>query len=266
MPSPVGSFIWYELMTTDADAAAAFYGAVVGWKIPARAAAAPGEQDYRMIGRADGGNAGGVLQLTAPMLEHGARPAWLAYLQVADVDAAVAAIEADGGHTLMPRRDIPVGSIAMVSDPMGTPFYVMSPIPPPDKPVAVSDVFDTEAAQRVRWNELLSPDLARAKAFYARHFGFQLNDSMPMGEMGDYCFIDHGGLRIGAMMQKPEANPVAGWRFYFGVDSVMAAKAAIEAGGGTLMFGPSEVPGANWIVVAADPQGASFGVVGPKGG
>ena len=37
MSNPVGSFIWYELMTSDADAAAKFYGTVIGWKIGARA-------------------------------------------------------------------------------------------------------------------------------------------------------------------------------------------------------------------------------------
>jgi len=265
MASPVGSFIWYELMTTDAGSAARFYGSVVGWRIAAQASTSPDGQDYRMIGRHDGGAAGGVLQLTAPMLEHGARPAWVAYLQVADVDAAVAAIEADGGHALMARKDLPVGSIAMVTDPMGTPFYVMKPIPPPDKPDATSDVFDPKASQRVRWNELSSPDLARAKGFYARHFGFQFNEVMPMGPLGDYCFADHGGLRIGAIMQKPPDNPNAGWLFYFGVDSVTAAKAAIEAGGGTVMLGPQEVPGGDCIVIACDPQGAAFGVVGPRG-
>ena len=30
-PNPPGDFIWYELMTTDADAAKDFYDAVVGW-------------------------------------------------------------------------------------------------------------------------------------------------------------------------------------------------------------------------------------------
>ena len=33
MSNAPGSFIWYELMTTDANAAAKFYGSVVGWKI-----------------------------------------------------------------------------------------------------------------------------------------------------------------------------------------------------------------------------------------
>jgi predicted enzyme related to lactoylglutathione lyase len=198
------------------------------------------------------------------MLKHGAKPTWLGYLHVNDVDAAVAAIEADGGKKLM-TMDLPVGQIAMVTDPMGTPFYVMSPIPPPGKPDAVSDVFDPKAEQRVRWNELQSPDLARAKTFYAKHFGFEFNEVMPMGAMGDYCFVDHGGLRLGAIMQKPEQSPIASWLFYFGAPSAAAAKRAIEAGGGKITNGPHQVPGGDWIVTATDPQGAPFGVVSSQG-
>jgi predicted enzyme related to lactoylglutathione lyase len=254
-----GSFIWYELMTPDPDAATRFYGAVVGWKISAPAPM-PDGKDYRGIQRNDGGSVGGVLKLTADMQQHGALPVWLGYLHVADVDATVKAIEADGGKTLMPRMDLPVGKIAMVTDPMGTPFYVMAPIPPPGKPDAKSDVFDTKAPQRVRWNELASPDLARAKAFYAKHFNFQFNEVMPMGPMGDYCFIDHDGVRLGAIMQKRSAGP-ATWLFYFRVDSLGAAQRAIETHGGKITQGPQEVPGNEWVISATDPAGASFGVV-----
>ncbi|MDB4932321.1 MAG: glyoxalase/bleomycin resistance protein/dioxygenase [Myxococcaceae bacterium] len=264
MANAAGSFIWYELMTTDANAAATFYGAVVGWTIAARSEAPPGAQDYRMIGRGDGGNAGGVLQLTPEMQAGGARPLWLGYLHTTDVDATVRAIEADGGKSMM-RAKLPVGEIAMLTDPMGAPFYVMKPVPPPGKEDATSDVFDPKAAQRVRWNELASADLARAKRFYAAHFGFEFNEVMNMGAMGDYCFIDHAGVRLGAIMQKPAESPIGTWLFYFGVDSVAAAKRAIEEGGGKVMMGPHEVPGGGWIVVATDPQGAPFGVVGPQG-
>ncbi|MEO6080226.1 MAG: VOC family protein [Steroidobacteraceae bacterium] len=259
-----GSFIWYELMTTDSDAAAKFYGAVIGWKIADRASPMPDGKDYRAIIRADGGSAGGVLKLSPDMLQHGARACWLGYLHVADVDAVVKAIEADGGKCLMPRMDLPVGKIAMVTDPMGTPFYVMTPIPPPGKPEAKSDVFDTKAAQRVRWNELASPNLALATPFYTKHFGFQFNEVMHMGPMGDYCFIDHDGVRIGAIMQQPAGSPMAAWLFYFGVNSVAAAQRAIEAGGGRVTQGVHQVPTGDWILVATDPAGAAFGVVGPK--
>jgi predicted enzyme related to lactoylglutathione lyase len=174
------------------------------------------------------------------------------------------AIEADGGRTHIPKMSLPVGDIAMAADPMGTTFYVMRPIPPPDKPDAASDVFDTAAAQHVRWNELASPDLARAKAFYAQHFGFEFKDVMPMGAMGDYCFIERGGRRIGAIMQKPPQSPLDSWLFYFGVRSIAAAQRAVEAGGGKIVNGPHQVPGGDWIVVCSDPQGAAFGCVGAK--
>ena len=69
MTNPHGSFIWYELMTPDPDAAMVFYDAVVGWHIEAQPA---GEMDYRMITIPGAGNAGGVLRLTDEMQSHGA--------------------------------------------------------------------------------------------------------------------------------------------------------------------------------------------------
>lgn len=262
MPPP-GSFIWYELMTPDADAAARFYGSVMGWKI----AGPPnsGQPDYRMIQRDDGGQAGGVLQLTPQMLAGGARPTWIGYLHVKDVDQATQAIEADGGHTLMPKRTLPVGDMAMLTDPDGAPFYVMRPIPPPGNPDAVSDVLAPETPQRVNWNELAAADLERARAFYTRHFNFEYPDRVPMGELGDYWLIHHGGRRIGGLMQKPPNVPAGGWLFYFGVPSVLAAQRAVLAGGGRVLHEPHEVPGGGWILVATDPQGAVFGLSGPRG-
>jgi len=145
------------------------------------------------------------------------------------------------------------------------PIYVMKPIPPEGDPDAKSDVFSPDALQRVGWNELASPDLEGSKTFYARHFGFQFNEAMPMGEMGDYCFIDHGGRRLGAIMQRQSEEQPTMWLSYFRVPSIARARAAIEGRGGTLLAGPMEVPGGDWIVVAADPQGAHFGLVGAKG-
>ncbi len=265
MSNGPGNFIWYELMTSDANAAARFYGAVIGWRIADQPdPSAAGGRDYRMIVRSDGGNAGGILQLTADMMGAGATPGWLSYLHVADVAAATRAIEADGGQTHM-RLSLPVGDIAMVGDPMGTVFYVMRPVPPPDRPDASSDVFDPAIPGRACWNELVSPDAARALGFYAKHFGFASTDSMPMGPMGDYHFIDHNGVRVGAIMQQQKDLPLQGWLTYFRVPALMAAKSAIEAGGGRVLLGPHEVPGGDWIVVATDPQGAVFGVAGQKG-
>ena len=149
MPNPKGSFIWYELMTPDPAAAKRFYDAVVGWDI-ATDSVAPGIE-YRMIGRSDGGDAGGVLTLTDEMRSNGARPIWLGYLSTRNVDASVEAIVADGGSTLMPPWDQPgVGRLAMVTDPDGAPFYLMDPIPPENDPNAASDAFSVDEPQHVR--------------------------------------------------------------------------------------------------------------------
>src|SRR5438045_8612290 len=130
-PNPQGDFIWYELMTTDAEGAKAFYDAVIGWDIGEGAAEFQG---YRMI-NSNGGSAGGVLPLTDEMQQHGARPTWLGYLYVDDVDATAAAVERSGGKTFMAPFDIPnIGRVAMVADPSGAPFYIMKPIPPEGQP------------------------------------------------------------------------------------------------------------------------------------
>jgi uncharacterized protein len=256
-----GSHIWYELMSPDPDGATAFYGAVVpGWAIGQPIG---GDQDYRIIGRSDGGSAGGVLGLTDEMRQYGARPLWLGYIGVDDVDATARRIEAKGGKLLMPAFDIPQGRIAMVTDPQGNPFYIMKPIPPAGQEDQQSDVFSPDQAERVGWNELSTSDPVAARDFYGELFGWTSNDFMPMGEYGEYRFFDHGSLRIGAVNGlMPDGHP--GWRYYIRVPSIGRAVEAVKAGGGTITLEPMEVPGGDMIVIGNDPQGAEFALVGGK--
>ncbi len=257
-----GHLVWYELMSPDAEASKRFYDAVVGWRI-----GEPVEefQGYRMIGRSDGGSAGGILPLTDEMQQHGARPTWLGYIGVDDTDAAAASIEQAGGKVLMAAFDIPnVGRIAMVADPQGAPFYVMKPIPPADKPNAQSDVFSVDQPQHVRWNELSTTDQDGAIAFYTSQFGWTQEGDMDMGEMGKYRFIQNRGTTIGAVMRKPPQLPVSLWTFYIGVDDIDRATEAVTSGGGRVLHGPMEIPGGEFSLNAIDPQGASFGLVGPR--
>ena len=257
-----GSVVWYELITADPDGAKAFYDTVVGWTIEATASFPNG---YRMIGRSDGKSAGGLLPLTDEMREHGARPVWLGYIAVDDVDDEVARIEADGGKTLMPPFDIPdVGRVAMVADPQGAPFYVMKPIPPAGQSDAESDVFSVDQPQHVRWNELSTSDQDSAIGFYTRHFGWAQEGDMDMGEYGRYAFIQRRGVMIGAIMRKMPQMPVSMWTYYIGVDDIDRATKAVTDGGGTILQGPMEIPGGEYSLNALDPQGASFGLVGPR--
>lgn len=258
------NFICYELMTPDPAGAARFYGAVVGWTIASERDPAAGDMDYRMIGRSDGGNAGGVLALSADMLAGGARPLWIGYIHTKDVDAKIAAIKADGGSVQMDATDIPVGRIAMVTDPQGAPFYIMDPAPPPGMEGQESDVFSVDQPQRIRWNELATSDPDGATAFYTGHFGWGQNGEMDMGDMGAYRFIQRGDVGLGAIMPLMPGMPASMWTFYIGVDDIDRAQAAVTANGGTITNGPMEIPGGEYAMNGIDPQGAAFGLVGPR--
>src|SRR5258705_2516432 len=257
-PNPPGAFIWYELITPDPVGAKEFYDAVVGWAMEPNPS---GEMDYRMIGRSAGGFAGGVMRLTDDMASHGARPIWLGYVNVDDVDASVASIEGAGGKALLPAFDIPnIGRIAMVTDPRGAPFYVMKPIPPAGQEKLASDVFSPIAEQRVGWNELSTTDPVAARKFYGERFSWGTDEFMDMGEMGEYRFIEQDRIRIGALCGvAPGQQPK--WRYYFRVPSIAKAKESAEAKGGTIHMGPHQVPTGDYIIIGTDPQGAEFALV-----
>ncbi len=257
-----GGWLWYELMATDANAAKAFYEAVVpGWTM------SPGTAEtghYGFIANADGGMTGGVISLTDAMVEHGARPAWVGYLGVNSVDAILPKVEAKGGKVLMQPHDVPMaGRIAMVTDCCGAPFYVMTPTPPPGG--GESTAFSAEKNMgRCGWNELMAGNADNAVDFYTSLFGWALPEPMDMGPMGKYHFVEHDGVQIGAIMNKMAEMPQPFWSHYFWVPGIGTAEAAIKAHGGQVINGPMEVPGGDWIVQGIDPQGAMFSLVGAQ--
>nr|WP_293318376.1 DUF1428 family protein [Phenylobacterium sp.] len=246
-----GDFIWYELLTTDAAAAQAFYGRVLPWTF---AGSGQADMDYRIISAPEH-DVAGLMEITPEMAEHGARPVWLSYLAVDDVDAAVDAITQKGGAVQMAAMDVPmVGRMAMVADPQGAPFYVMKPA---SSEISLAFASDRPRVGHAAWNELHTPDPAGAWAFYGEMFGWVQDGDMDMGPLGRYEFIRHGGL-IGAVM--PAEAPA--WTAYFRVPDIDVAKAAVEAGGGQVVQGPDEIPGGEFSMNCLDPQGAAFGLIG----
>lgn len=260
-----GGFIWYELLTRDPDAAAAFYGKVVGWT--ARDSGQEG-MNYRLFDAGDG-DVAGLMAIPPEAAEAGMRPGWLGYIGVAEVDVAVAQAQAAGATVHMPPTDIPdVGRFSLLADPQGVPFYMMQ-----GASDETSQAFAPNLLGHCSWNELSTTDQEAAFAFYAGAFGWAKGDAMDMGEMGIYQFITlpaaatgegcEGSGTIGAMMTRPQGAP-AGWTFYFRVADVEQAAATAQAEGGTILHGPSEVPGGDHIIIGSDPQGATFALVGAR--
>lgn len=259
--TPNGTPIWYELLTPDPDAAARFYGAVLGWRVGPTPS---GGMDYRMIEAADGGHAGGVMRLTGEMAAGGARPGWTAYLCADDVDAAAARVAALGGAVLLAPWDIPgAGRAALVAHPAGGRFYLMRGA----TEGAESTAFSRARPGRCAWNELATPDPDAALALFGDLFGWRPGGAMPMGDGREYRFVMAGDVLLGGFLPAP-GEAEAGWTFTFRASDARAAADRVRAAGGVVRSGPTEVPGGDLSVTAADPEGTPFGVVsgGVSGG
>ncbi len=108
-----GAFSWNELMTSDPEAAAAFYGALFGWSFETMDMGMP----YRVI-KAGGTSVGGLMG--KPPGGEAMPPVWGSYVTVADADATARRCTELGGQVLHGPIDIPtVGRFVVLQDPQG---------------------------------------------------------------------------------------------------------------------------------------------------
>ena len=252
MPGSVAKFVWYDLMTSDPKAAASFYTQVIGWE--AKDSGMPGPE-YTIFSAGPG--VAGLMALPGKD-EH---PAWMGYIGVDDVDAATERVAAAGGAVHVAPRDIPqVGRFSLVADPQGAVFYLFHP-------TGTAEISDEapNAPGRICWHELYATDLDAASAFYAEQFGWVKDEAHDMGPMGPYQMFSMGGPPLGGMMKTPPGMPTPSWGYYFSVDGIAASVERVIKGGGTLVHGPSQVPGGGWIAQCLDPQGALFGMASMQG-
>ena len=124
------------------------------------------------------------------------------------------------------------------------------------------------------WCELMTSDAEGAEKIHADIVGWTVTPApgneaafrsynrktMAMGEMGDYCFVDHAGQRLGAVITTGPNWPTP-WSYYLKVSSIDAVVERIRHGGGEVSLGPHEVPGGMRIVLGTDPQCAAFALV-----
>lgn len=255
MSTPACHFVWHDLITPDAPAAARFYRGVMGWD-----AQDSGLDDraYTILS-AMGRPAAGLMALSAAMREREVRPGWNGYIGVDDVDAFAARVTREGGTIHRAPEDIPgVGRFAVAADPHGARFMLFTGVSKDQAPEAPPGT-----PGHAGWHELHADTLDPAFAFYAGLFGWTKADSVDMGPMGIYQLFAAGGMLVGGMMAKTSAEPAASWLYYFNVSGIEAAAARVVAGGGTLLNGPQPVPGGSWIVQCLDPQGIVFAMVSP---
>jgi len=247
------NFVWYELMTTDPEAAEGFYRDVIGWG--ARDGDIPGLR-YTVF-TIEATPVAGLMALPPEARAAGARPGWVGYVAADHVDAFVERVKQAGGSVHHGPADIPgVGRFAIVADPQGATFALFKGLGEGEAPVPMTP-------GRTGWHELHAADHEKAFAFYAALFGWQKKEAIDLGPMGIYQIFGLGDASIGGMFTKPAAEPAPYWLYYFNVAEIEAAAARVKDKGGQVVNGPHQVPGGSWIIQCIDPQGAVFALVAP---
>jgi uncharacterized protein len=120
-----GAMTWWEVNTRAFEDCKRFYGQVFGWS--AEPLDAPGV-NY-VTWKLDGKTVGGLLEMT-PEWE-GIPSAWMTYFAVTDTDAAAQRAGELGGSVGAPPFDTDFGRIAVLVDPAGGHFSVVTPTQPP---------------------------------------------------------------------------------------------------------------------------------------
>ena len=117
------------------------------------------------------------------------------------------------------------------------------------------------------WDELATSDVAAAKSFYGRLFGWNAND-VSMGPM-PYTFAQlHDTAVVGLMALGPQhaaMNVPPHWLSWVAVEDADKSAARAKELGGRVLAGPMDYGDMGRGAIVAEPTGAAFALGQPQG-
>ena len=249
-----GTPSWTDLTTPDLAASEQFYGTLFGWDFDAQDTGDP--KNPYVLASQTGKNVAGMMNLSPEMSAGGMPPVWSTYVTVRDVDATTAKAKELGGAVFSEPMDVmDAGRMAVLADPTGAVFCVWQP----KEHIGAQIVNEPNS---LTWNELITPDVDTAAAFYAGLFGWKASP-MQMGDDGPLYTVwmlgDDNGIG-GAMLPPMEGMPPF-WGVYFAVADCDATVAKAKELGATVLAEPMDLAGVGRMSALMDPQGAVFSVI-----
>lgn len=246
-----GQFSWVDLMTPDAGAAKAFYGALFEWShvdMPTDQGGA-----YTQF-ESQGLPVAGLGEMSDEMKAGGGPAFWNSYVTVDDADAVAATAEELGGGITMPVMQVMnAGRMAFVSDAEGARFAIWQPGEHAGAGLVNEPV-------SFCWNELLTKDVDKAKAFYTALFGWEIS-AIEDAPVEYYVITNAGRINGGIIPWSPQLGDVPpNWGVYFAVADCDAGVKRVQELGGRLIVAPKDIEPGRFAVVA-DPAGAVFSVM-----
>jgi predicted enzyme related to lactoylglutathione lyase len=237
---------WIDLGTPDTDAAAAFYGPLLGWSLQS---AGPDSGGYGFF------HLGGKTVAAVGPLQENASSAWTLYFHTRDADATAKAVEEAGGTVRVAPFDVFThGRMAQCSDPAGAEFALWQPGDTKGLDVV------TEPGS-LAWTELYVPSPDALRPFYEQVLDWKI-EKMPFGDM-TYIVVstaegENSGL--GGVMPLQEGD-TPHWLPYFEVPDCDETVARVQELGGRVLAPAMGAEGVGRFAELADPAGARFAVI-----
>ncbi|SDP69469.1 hypothetical protein SAMN04487914_12744 [Arthrobacter sp. ok909] len=258
MPTPDhsnGAPCWIDLMTSDAEKAKSFYGALFGWTFQTG-----DEEKYGgyITASKDGKSVAGMMQQRP---DQAAWPdMWSTYLRSEDAAATVEAAAEHGGQVYMQPMEVPEqGSMAMIADPSGASIGVWQP--------AEMKGYELAAEPGApAWHELHTKDYATAVKFYQDVFGWD-TDVMSDTPEFRYTTLGAGPAAKAGIMDASAYLPAevpSNWQVYFAVEDTDATVAQAVSLGATVIQEAEDTPFGR-LATLTDPTGAMFKIVADTG-
>jgi predicted enzyme related to lactoylglutathione lyase len=123
-----GTLCWAELTTRAVDESLAFYSDVFGLSATN---VGSNHGDYFRLHTASGAGVAGLMPMVGDMWPAELPNHWMVYFAVADTDSSAQRCADLGGGVCVGPADIPnIGRFAVVNDPQGATFSLITPIPP----------------------------------------------------------------------------------------------------------------------------------------
>lgn len=243
-----GTPCYVELITRDLPRAKEFYAELFGWSYDTP----PEHEEAYASARLQGDRVAG---LSKPYAEDAPVPNWDVFLAVDDVDAAVAEVDPAGGTVLAKPSDVmTLGRMATIADPTGARVHLW-------QAGAIPGAERASEPGSLIWNELITPDLPVATAFYTAVLGVGWEES-EMGGGEPYTLLKVGDRPVGGAMRPMSPEQPIGWNLYFNVEDVDAAVAKAQQLGATALAPAVDLPGdMGRLGFLADPEGAAFSVM-----
>ena len=240
-----GTPCWVDVSSTDMEGSRRFYSELFGWN--PQVVQQPDAQGYTLFDL-KGKQVAGL----GPSQEGWGPPAWSTYIWSDDADDTASRISAAGGEVLLEPMDVfDTGRMAFAKDPTGGVFGVWEPGTHRGSQLANEPGSFT-------WNELHTPDSARAVEFYGAVFGYGY-EAMETDGPEPYQLLQVGGETVGAINAASSETPPH-WLTYFSVADTDATVAKTKELGGAAHGEPFDTPFGR-IAIVADPAGAVFGAI-----